>query len=103
MSPMLRHPILALGLVALALSFATAFSPRASAAEQDKKAATEKSDRHSADTTLAEVEGAESGQAAGGEPDIMEPQPSLAIFTVIVFLGLLFVLGRFAWKPLIAA
>ncbi len=41
----------------------------------------------------------------GGEakPNILEPQPSLAIWTVVVFLGLLLVLGRFAWKPLLNA
>ena len=37
------------------------------------------------------------------EPNILEPQPSLAIWTVIVFVGLLFVLGKFAWKPLLQA
>jgi F-type H+-transporting ATPase subunit b len=30
-------------------------------------------------------------------------QPTLAIWTFFVFLGLMFVLGRFAWKPLLAA
>ncbi len=30
----------------------------------------------------------------------MEPQPALAIWTVVVFIGLLFVLSRYAWKPL---
>ncbi len=32
-----------------------------------------------------------------------QPQPSLAIWTVVVFLGLFFVLGKFAWKPLLEA
>lgn len=40
---------------------------------------------------------------AAGEPNILEPQPTLALWTVVVFLGLLFVLGKFAWKPLLAA
>lgn len=39
----------------------------------------------------------------GGDPDPMEVQPSLAIWTVIVFLGLFGVLAKFAWKPLLAA
>jgi F-type H+-transporting ATPase subunit b len=43
------------------------------------------------------------GHAAASEPNILEPQPSLAIWTVVVFLGVLFVLGRFAWKPLLQA
>jgi F-type H+-transporting ATPase subunit b len=38
----------------------------------------------------------------GGEPELLKEQPSLAIWTLVVFLGLLFVLGRFAWKPLLA-
>lgn len=38
-----------------------------------------------------------------GEPNPLEPQPSLAIFTVLVFLGLLLILGKFAWKPLLNA
>ena len=38
-----------------------------------------------------------------GEPNILEPQPTLAIWTVVVFLGLLFVLGKFAWGPLLAS
>jgi F-type H+-transporting ATPase subunit b len=33
----------------------------------------------------------------------IEIQPSLAIWTVVVFLGLLLVLGKFAWKPLVQA
>jgi F-type H+-transporting ATPase subunit b len=33
----------------------------------------------------------------------ISPTPSLAIWTVVVFIGLLGVLARFAWKPLIAA
>lgn len=51
------------------------------------------------DAAHAEAEGAH----GGGEPNILEVQPNLAIFTVLVFLGLMFVLGRFAWKPLMAA
>jgi F-type H+-transporting ATPase subunit b len=43
------------------------------------------------------------GDAAGhggDEVNILEPQPSLAIYTLIVFLLLLAVLWRFAWGPL---
>jgi F-type H+-transporting ATPase subunit b len=45
------------------------------------------------------------GQGASQEEDInpLRPEPTLAIWTLIVFVGLLFVLGRFAWKPLLAA
>jgi F-type H+-transporting ATPase subunit b len=42
------------------------------------------------------------GAAAGGEdmPNILEFKPDLALATVIVFLALLLLLGRFAWGPL---
>jgi len=43
------------------------------------------------------------GHAGGGDPNILEPQPSLALWTVLVFFGLLFVLGKYAWKPLLSA
>jgi len=43
------------------------------------------------------------GAEAEAQPNILEPQPSLAIWTVVVFVGLLLVLGRFAWKPLLEA
>jgi F-type H+-transporting ATPase subunit b len=40
---------------------------------------------------------------ASGNPNIMEIQPNLAIWTVVVFAGLMLVLGKFAWKPLMTA
>lgn len=39
----------------------------------------------------------------GGKTNPMEPQPTLAIWTLVVFIGLFAVLGKFAWKPLIQA
>jgi F-type H+-transporting ATPase subunit b len=99
-----RQPILALGLVAAALAFGPGLVPRAAAQEPQKKGAP--AEAH-APATGAEHPAEAAGHAAGGHgegtPDILEPQPSLAIWTVVVFLGLLFVLGRFAWKPLINA
>ena len=38
--------------------------------------------------------------ASGEQPDPMKFDADLAIFTMIIFLGLLFVLGKFAWKPI---
>ncbi len=35
--------------------------------------------------------------------DPVEPKPGLAVWTVVVFLVLMFVLTRFAWKPLLTA
>jgi F-type H+-transporting ATPase subunit b len=50
-------------------------------------------------------EAAGGGQGSAQEEDInpLKPEPTLAIWTLVVFIGLLFVLGRFAWKPLLAA
>jgi F-type H+-transporting ATPase subunit b len=47
-----------------------------------------------------------SGEGHGSaeeQPDPMEAKPTLAIFSLVVFVCLFFVLGRFAWKPLLAA
>ncbi len=48
---------------------------------------------------------AEAGHEEVGheKADPMEPQPALAIWTLVVFLGLLTLLGKFAWKPLVQA
>lgn len=39
--------------------------------------------------------------ASGGEANPLKFDADLALFTLIIFVGLLFVLGNFAWKPLI--
>ncbi len=39
----------------------------------------------------------------GEKANPMEAQPTLAIWTLVVFLGLLALLGKFAWKPLAQA
>ncbi len=52
----------------------------------------------------------QTGQASTGghqaddakEPDIFERALDLTIWTIVVFLILLFVLGRYAWKPMLA-
>lgn len=41
--------------------------------------------------------------AADEAPNPLEFSIDLAIFSFIIFLGLLFLLGKFAWKPLITA
>jgi F-type H+-transporting ATPase subunit b len=41
--------------------------------------------------------------ASEGSSNPLEVQPGLAVWTVVVFLGLLYLLGRFAWKPLLQA
>ena len=39
--------------------------------------------------------------ASGGEANPLAAPVDLAIWTLVVFLGLLFVLGKYAWKPII--
>jgi len=108
-----RHMKLALGLVALAASLtALPLSAVAAPAPQETKSKGAAEAGHPADgaSDLRAANGAAPahGEAAGragaeAKPDIMEPQPSLAIWTLVVFLGLMAVLGKFAWKPLLDA
>ena len=110
-----RQPKLASGFAALAigLGLAFCFAPGGSfAAEQATQApSTHKADEHGtaphpaaeANAAHPAAAGHDAGGHGGGEPNIIEPQFPLALFTVVVFLGLLGVLGKFAWGPLIAA
>ncbi len=41
--------------------------------------------------------------AASDEGNFLEAQPTLAVWTLVVFLGLMFILGKYAWKPLLEA
>ena len=45
----------------------------------------------------------EEGGEAGGLPPFLQPNAYLAFWTLVVFGLLLFVLGKFAWKPLLEA
>lgn len=95
-----RQPIPAPGLLVLALALALGLAAFGAATADEAPAA-------------AAAPGHDHGQGApaapGGAPHVsaadnpIEPQPSLAIWTVVVFLVLLFVLGKFAWKPLLEA
>src|SRR4051794_38939618 len=96
-----RQIILALALaLAVAVFLQSSGSPAAAQAPG--------TEGHVASKAVAD-EGAGHDHAAGGhgeangQPNILEPQPSLAIWTVVVFVGLLLVLGRFAWRPLLDA
>ena len=97
-----RQPILALGLVALALALGPASARAVRPPTSRTTPAAE--GRVAAPAATAPGRGrTRSRTARPASPNILEPQPSLAIWTVVVFLGLLFVLGKFAWKPLLAA
>ncbi len=44
------------------------------------------------------------GEHGGGAPsNPLKPEPTLAIWTLVVFVGLLLILSKFAWKPLMHA
>jgi F-type H+-transporting ATPase subunit b len=90
----------ALGGLVLALMLGVAIRPSA-AAEDPPPAHAEQG--HGAAPAAAGGAPAAAEHGAAKEPNILEPQPSLAIWTVVVFLGVLFVLGKFAWKPLLQA
>lgn len=56
-----------------------------------------------ANATVALAEAAHGGDGAHAAPDPLGFDPDLAIFTAIVFLLLLAILTKFAWKPIAAA
>ena len=96
---MLLRTIPVLGL--LALSIALGLSSRPVLAQEPSK-------DHGVAAAKPEGEAAKAEHDEGAghaeeSPNIMEAQSPLAIWTLIVFLGLLLVLGRFAWKPLMKA
>jgi F-type H+-transporting ATPase subunit b len=68
----------------------------------ERTAAAENSPPVQAEAPLGHPSGGHEGGEEGAT-NPLEPQPALAFWTLIVFLGLLFVLGRFAWKPLLRA
>lgn len=88
-------------LVALSLALSPA---RGRAADPQSAPGHDLQPKAEADAGHAPAAGPE-GHGAEGEakPNPMEIQPTLAIWTVVVFLGLLAVLTKFAWKPLAQA
>jgi F-type H+-transporting ATPase subunit b len=78
-------------------------APQKSAGQELKKAAEkghaapEASDAHEA----AKADEGEHGD--GGPSNPLKAEPTLAIWTFVVFVGLLLILSKFAWKPLMHA
>jgi F-type H+-transporting ATPase subunit b len=91
---MLRQAIPALGLLTLALALGLLVRPSHSAEDPPL---------HQEPVANAPAEATHGGAAKSAGPDILEPQPSLAVWTVVVFVLLLLVLRALAWKPLMAA
>lgn len=99
---MTRQPVLAFGLFALVLAFASTVASADEPKAHDAHAPAAISTPH-ADAAPAAGHGAENGHAAASQPNILEMQAPLAIWTVAVFVILLLILGKFAWKPLLKA
>jgi F-type H+-transporting ATPase subunit b len=102
---MLRRPILALGIGFLVAGYAVfGASARGQAAEpaqaggHEGRVKAEAEPGHAPAVSHAPTEG--HSAEAEEKPNPMKPEPTLAIWTVLVFLGLFFVLGKFAWGPL---
>ncbi|AMV36687.1 F0F1 ATP synthase subunit B [Planctomyces sp. SH-PL62] len=87
------------GLVALALAVSV---PTAARAFEEAPAAATVAAAHAAPAADG-PEAVDAHGEHGGKSDPMEVQPGLAVWTLVVFLGLLFVLGKFAWGPLLQA
>lgn len=97
---MLRRTIPALGLLALML----ASGPQLNHAFAQEKAEKQESTTSRVKEGLSNLEkDITRKETEHGDPNIIEAQPSLAIWTVVVFGCLLLVLGKFAWKPLMTA
>jgi len=100
---MLQRTIPVLGLLALLIAFGPPSRPVfAQEPHKDHGVAAQKQEGEPAKTTESHG-AAETADHAEINPDIMEVQSPLAIWTLILFLCLLLVLGKFAWKPLMKA
>jgi F-type H+-transporting ATPase subunit b len=98
---MLRRTILALGLLVLLL--VSGSQPTLTfAQEKAKEEHGAKPEASPEGVKALEHDLLDKTDAQGG-PNIMQVQSPLAIWTVVVFVCLLLVLGKFAWKPLMTA
>lgn len=107
---MLRRSIIAIaaGLVAMAASLALCGQALAAPQTAEREEGAAKSGAATAHPaaaaehgTAAAAGGEHSAEAEEGNPIAF--QPTLALWTFVVFVGLLFVLGKYAWKPLMEA
>ena len=104
--PRHRQPILSFGVAALSLCLILAFSVKAWGVEEPQAHGEPANAKSKAESPASSPHGESSEHAtheAAAEPNILEPQPSLALWTVVVFLGLLFILGKFAWGPILTS
>ena len=100
---MSRHSILAVAWVAAALFIAVAPPLAAQEAAHGHAAAPSAPGHPTAAQEAESIAVHELGGGEGHKANPLQPELPLAFWTVIVFLGLLFILGKFAWKPLLTA
>jgi len=93
---MLRRSKLSVGIGIVALIVASIAVERRSAAQETHQPA---AGGHAAEATAAGGEHASAPEMTNP----LKPEPTLAVWTLVVFVGLMFVLGRFAWQPLMRA
>jgi F-type H+-transporting ATPase subunit b len=93
LNTMLRRTIPLLGLLALLLAFDGSRPVLAEVPAKVKQANADQKHGESAEDT----------QAAKDDKEIMSPEAPLAIWTLIVFVGLVLILGKYAWKPMMKA
>jgi F-type H+-transporting ATPase subunit b len=98
-----RRLILALAVGLAVTTLQVALAARAARAQEHHAAPAGAAAEKGAAAAEGHGPGGEHASDEHGDPNILEPQPTLAIWTVVVFIGLLLVLGRFAWGPLLAA
>jgi F-type H+-transporting ATPase subunit b len=91
---MTRQPVLALGLLALAIAMAPA---RPASADEPQAKTSTPAVKHDAGDHQAAAPG------APAQPNVLQAEVPLALWTVIVFVLLLIILGKFAWKPMLKA
>jgi F-type H+-transporting ATPase subunit b len=102
---MLRRPISAFGTGILAALVTLALAAASLQAQDHGALKAEAEPGHSPPATDAGHAAQPASHAAEGEekPNPMKIEPTLTIWTVIVFVSLLLLLSRFAWKPLARA
>ena len=99
---MLRRTITALGLLTLMLACGPRSAPGFVQEKQDEPGHSAPAPRAKEGVQALEDDLTRPHDEAGN-PNIMEVQSPLAIWTVVVFGLLMLILGRFAWKPLMTA
>jgi F-type H+-transporting ATPase subunit b len=100
---MTRQPVLALGLLSLALSSTPMFPLLADEPKAKDAHAPVAQAKHDAPPAPGAAGHAAEGGHSEPQPDILKAEAPLAIWTVVVFGVLLAILGKFAWKPLMKA